>query len=148
MVERRTIVSMIAALVLAGAMVGTGVPKSARPPDESVNSSELAGTAPQSRQELPAGTENVAVPGSALPCARQCCRKMRYSSVSIFPYLSISNFDQPTFRRHGYYQEASREGAVHHDALQRPGLKWIRIPYRCWKDRIPMTNTCSQRDAT
>ena len=55
MVERRTIVSMIAALVLAGAMVGTGVPKSARPPDESVNSSELAGTAPKSRQELPAG---------------------------------------------------------------------------------------------
>ena len=55
MVERRTIVSMIAALVLAGAMVGTGVPKSARPPDESVNSSELAGTAPKSRRELPAG---------------------------------------------------------------------------------------------
>jgi hypothetical protein len=58
MVERRTIVSMIAALVLAGAMVGTGVPKSARPPDESVNSSELAGTAPQKSTGTPSGTAN------------------------------------------------------------------------------------------
>ena len=58
MVERRTIVSMIAALVLAGAMVGTGVPKSARPPDESVNSSELAGTAAQKSTGTPSGTAN------------------------------------------------------------------------------------------
>ena len=33
-------------------------------------------------------------------------------TFSIFPYLSISSAEQPTFRRHGYYHDASREGAV------------------------------------
>ena len=36
-----------------------------------------------------------------------------------------------------YYQQQIEKGADHHAALRALAFKWIRILYRCWKDRTP-----------
>jgi len=36
-----------------------------------------------------------------------------------------------------YYDQKRREGKSHHSALRALAYRWIRIIYRCWKDRIP-----------
>jgi transposase len=37
----------------------------------------------------------------------------------------------------GYYQYKKNEGKYHHAAVRSLAYRWIRIIYRCWKDRIP-----------
>jgi transposase len=37
----------------------------------------------------------------------------------------------------GYYDQKKREGKPHHAAIRALAYRWIRIIYRCWKDRIP-----------
>jgi transposase len=36
-----------------------------------------------------------------------------------------------------YYQQQRKGGADHHAAIRSLAYKWIRILYRCWKDRTP-----------
>ena len=36
-----------------------------------------------------------------------------------------------------YYQQQRDKGAKHHAAVRSLAAKWIRIAYRCWKDRTP-----------
>jgi transposase len=37
----------------------------------------------------------------------------------------------------GYYDQKKKEGKSHHSAIRALAYRWIRIIYRCWKDRIP-----------
>jgi transposase len=37
----------------------------------------------------------------------------------------------------GYYGQKKAEGKQHHSAIRALAYRWIRIIYRCWKDRIP-----------
>jgi len=37
----------------------------------------------------------------------------------------------------GYYDQKKTEGKHHHAAVRALAYRWIRIIYRCWKDRIP-----------
>jgi transposase len=37
----------------------------------------------------------------------------------------------------GYYDQKKTEGKRHHAAVRALAYRWIRIIYRCWKDRIP-----------
>jgi transposase len=37
----------------------------------------------------------------------------------------------------GYYDQKRTEGKRHHAAVRALAYRWIRIIYRCWKDRIP-----------
>jgi len=37
----------------------------------------------------------------------------------------------------GYYQRKKGEGKGHHAAIRALAYRWIRILYRCWKERIP-----------
>lgn len=36
-----------------------------------------------------------------------------------------------------YYQQMRARGCAHHTAVRALAFKWIRIMYRCWKDRTP-----------
>ena len=36
-----------------------------------------------------------------------------------------------------YYQAQRARGKSHHTAIRALGFKWLRILFRCWKDRIP-----------
>ncbi len=36
-----------------------------------------------------------------------------------------------------YYDQKKKEGKSHHSAIRALAYRWIRIIYRCWKDRIP-----------
>jgi transposase len=36
-----------------------------------------------------------------------------------------------------YYQQQRAKGQSHHTAIRALAFKWIRILYRCWKDRVP-----------
>ena len=36
-----------------------------------------------------------------------------------------------------YYDQKKREGKSHHSAVRALAYRWIRIIYRCWRDRIP-----------
>ncbi len=36
-----------------------------------------------------------------------------------------------------YYDHKKKEGKSHHSAIRALAYRWIRIIYRCWKDRIP-----------
>ncbi len=36
-----------------------------------------------------------------------------------------------------YYEQQRKDGANHHAAVRSLAYKWIRILYRCWKDRTP-----------
>ncbi len=38
---------------------------------------------------------------------------------------------------HAYYQHQRAKGKSHHAAVRALAFKWIRILYRCWKDRTP-----------
>jgi transposase len=38
---------------------------------------------------------------------------------------------------HCYYDQKKKEGKSHNSAIRALAYKWIRIIYRCWKDRIP-----------
>jgi transposase len=37
----------------------------------------------------------------------------------------------------GYYDRKKIQGKLHHTAIRSLAYRWIRIIYRCWKDRIP-----------
>ena len=36
-----------------------------------------------------------------------------------------------------YYEQQRKRGVGHHAAVRSLAYKWIRILYRCWKDRAP-----------
>jgi hypothetical protein len=36
-----------------------------------------------------------------------------------------------------YYQQQIAKGNDHHAAVRSLAFKWIRIAFRCWKDRVP-----------
>jgi transposase len=36
-----------------------------------------------------------------------------------------------------YYEQQRKQGAEHHAAIRSLAYKWLRILYRCWKDRTP-----------
>jgi len=36
-----------------------------------------------------------------------------------------------------YYQQQRARGNSHHAAVRALAYKWIRIIFRCWKDRVP-----------
>jgi hypothetical protein len=36
-----------------------------------------------------------------------------------------------------YYEQQRKRGAGHHAAVRALAFKWIRISFRCWKDRVP-----------
>ncbi len=40
-----------------------------------------------------------------------------------------------------YYQQQRQRGQSHHAALRALAYKWIRIIFRCWKDRTPYDET-------
>jgi transposase len=41
----------------------------------------------------------------------------------------------------GYYNHKRNEGKYHHAAIRALAYRWIRIIYRCWKDRTPYDET-------
>jgi hypothetical protein len=40
-----------------------------------------------------------------------------------------------------YYQQQRRRGSDHHAAVRSLAFKWIRIVFRCWKDRVTYDET-------
>jgi transposase len=41
-----------------------------------------------------------------------------------------------------YYERQLEHGKKHHTAIRALAYKWIRILYRCWKDRLPYVENC------
>jgi hypothetical protein len=41
-----------------------------------------------------------------------------------------------------YYERQLSRGKKHHTAIRALAYKWIRILYRCWKDRLPYVESC------
>jgi transposase len=39
-----------------------------------------------------------------------------------------------------YYEQQRKRGAGHHAAVRALAFKWIRIAFRCWRDRVPYDN--------
>src|SRR5215472_10275635 len=63
--------------------------------------------------------------------------------------MACPKFVRPTFHEfaassckkslwaRAYYEQQRKRGADHHTAVRSLAYKWIRILYRCWKDRRP-----------
>ena len=64
---------------------------------------------------------------------RWACPK--FLRQSFHEYAAHSRRWSPWAR--AYYEQQIEKGAEHHAALRALAFKWIRILYRCWKDRRP-----------
>ena len=64
---------------------------------------------------------------------RMACPQFVRQSFHEFAAASCKN--SPWAR--AYYQQQRKGGADHHAAVRSLAYKWIRILYRCWKDRTP-----------
>lgn len=64
---------------------------------------------------------------------RWACSKFLRQSFHEFAGQSILH---STWAR-AYYQQQRQRGKSHHAALRALAFKWIRIIFRCWKDRTP-----------
>jgi transposase len=61
-----------------------------------------------------------------------CCKFLR-QTFHEFAGQSILRSDWSR----AYYDQLKKRGKSHHAALRALAFKWIRIIFRCWKDRIP-----------
>lgn len=64
---------------------------------------------------------------------RMACPKFVRQSFHEFAAASC----QKSLWARAYYQQQRKAGADHHAAVRSLAYKWIRILYRCWKDRTP-----------
>ena len=63
---------------------------------------------------------------------RFACSKFLRQSFHEWAALSIT---QSQWAR-AYYELQCRRGKKHHAAVRALAFKWIRIAYRCWKERV------------
>ena len=68
---------------------------------------------------------------------RFVCPKFLRQTFQEFAAHSISNSEWAR----QYYQRQRDKGVRHHAAVRALAFKWIRILYRCWKDRTPYNET-------
>ena len=47
-----------------------------------------------------------------------------------------------------YYQQQRSRGKDHHAAVRALAYKWIRIMFRCWKDRMPYDDSLYVKSLT
>ena len=64
---------------------------------------------------------------------RRACPKFVRQTFHEFAAASC----QKSLWARAYYQQQRQRGANHHAAVRSLAYKWIRILYRCWKDRTP-----------
>jgi transposase len=64
---------------------------------------------------------------------RMACPKFVRQTFHEFAAASC----QKSLWARAYYEQQRRRGADHHAAVRSLAYKWIRILYRCWKDRAP-----------
>jgi transposase len=64
---------------------------------------------------------------------RMTCSKFLRQSFHEFAGQSIQQSDWAR----AYYDQQRHRGKTHHAALRALAYKWIRIMFRCWKDRAP-----------
>jgi transposase len=64
---------------------------------------------------------------------RLACSQFVKQSFHEFAAQSILQCDWAR----AYYNAKKREGKGHHTAVRALAYRWIRIIYRCWKDRVP-----------
>jgi transposase len=62
---------------------------------------------------------------------RLACSK--FLRQSFHEFANMSRHQSPW--AHAYYEEQRARGKSHHAALRALAFKWIRIIYRCWKQR-------------
>jgi hypothetical protein len=63
---------------------------------------------------------------------RFACPKFLRQSFHEWASLSITKSDWAR----AYYQQQRARGKKHHAAVRALAFKWIRILFRCWKDRV------------
>lgn len=68
---------------------------------------------------------------------RRACPKFLRQTFHEWAGHSVGSSD---WARH-YYQQQRDQGKGHHAAVRALAFKWIRILYRCWKDRTPYDET-------
>ena len=64
---------------------------------------------------------------------RFACSQFVKQSFHEFAGQSITHCDWAR----AYYDHKKAEGKGHHVAIRALAYRWIRIIYRCWKDRVP-----------
>ena len=64
---------------------------------------------------------------------RRACPKFVRQTFHEFAAASC----QKSLWARAYYEQQRQRGANHHAAVRSLAYKWIRILYRCWKDRVP-----------
>jgi len=60
---------------------------------------------------------------------------------SSFVKRSTNGLGIPSPWARAYYEQQRNRGAGHHAAVRALAFKWIRIAFRCWKDRVPYDNS-------
>jgi transposase len=68
---------------------------------------------------------------------RLACSKFLRQTFHEFAGLSIMRSEWAR----AYYDQQRKRGKSHHAALRALAYKWIRIMFRCWKDRTPYNET-------
>jgi len=64
---------------------------------------------------------------------RMACPKFVRQTFHEFAAASC----QKSLWARAYYAQQRKRGAEHHAAVRSLAYKWIRVLYRCWKDRVP-----------
>ena len=71
--------------------------------------------------------------GSMIVCSRWACPK--FLKQTFHEYARVSIAASPWAR--AFYDQQRLRGATHHAAVRALAYRWIRIMFRCWKDRVP-----------
>ena len=64
---------------------------------------------------------------------RWACPKFLRQTFHEYAWLSVRKSEWAK----AYYDKQRGRGKSHHSAVRALAFKWIRIMYRCWKDRCP-----------
>jgi transposase len=72
---------------------------------------------------------------------RMACPKFTRQSFHEFARLSLQ---QSPWAR-AYYEQQRQRGKKHHTAIRALAYRWLRIIYRCWKDRVPYSEDVYQQ---
>jgi hypothetical protein len=84
------------------------------------------------------GKDNYAVPHSA-ESLQEWVRQLREFANCACRFCAWSKL---------YYQQQRARGKDHHAAVRALAYKWIRIMFRCWKDRTPYDDSLYVKSLT
>ena len=69
--------------------------------------------------------------------SRLACPK--FLRQTLHEFAAYSRFWSPWAR--AYYEQMRSRNVGHHAAVRALAFKWVRVLYRCWKDRVPYNET-------